>query len=203
MRPGRQRDVGRGEDGRDGVAAADEPGEVDGQAGGLALQPGAHRALPDHYQPGVDARITQRGNGIDAAVGVLLHRKAPAVHQKGLFGPRPALSHCCRVAARVELVEVDTQRHRHDVRCVDAVELLAGERRRAYHRVVVGGGPAVGDVGDRPRHAGRKYLSDKAIEAFVGDHDRGHVVSAAPSAQRSQGQPVRDLQCVGRELFEQ
>ena len=73
VRPGCERDVGRRQDGRDGVAAADEAGEVDGQAGGLALEPGAHRALPDHDQPGVDTRITQRGNGIDAAMRVLLH----------------------------------------------------------------------------------------------------------------------------------
>ena len=43
----------------------------------------------------------------------------------------------------------------------------------------------------------------KAIQSFVGDHDGGHVVSSAPAAQRSQGQPVRYLQCVRREPAEQ
>jgi len=93
VRPGCERDVGRREDGRYGVAAADEAGEVDGQAGGLALEPGAHRALPDHDQPGVDTRITQRGNGIDAAMSVLFDGQASAVHQKGLFWARQALPH--------------------------------------------------------------------------------------------------------------
>ena len=53
------------------------------------------------------------------------------------------------------------------------------------------------------RQAARKYLSDKAIEAFVGDHHGGHVVPSAPPAEGPQRQPVRDLQRVGRELFEQ
>jgi hypothetical protein len=103
----------------------------------------------------------------------------------------------------MELVEVDTERHGHDVGYVDAVELFAGEGRRADHRVVAGGGPAVGRVGDRARHARRKYLSEKTIQAFVGDHHGRHVVPPTPAAQRSQGETVRYLQRVGRELAEQ
>jgi hypothetical protein len=124
------------------------------------------------------------------------------VHQQRLARSNPPLP--CRrgTVAGVELIQVDTERHGEDIRCVDSVELFACERRRAHHRVITGGGAAIGCIGDRTRHAGRKYLPDKAIQAFVGDHDGVHVVSSAPRAQRPQRQPVRHLQCVGRKLCE-
>jgi hypothetical protein len=135
-------------------------------------------------------RHRQRHPCVDAAVGVLLHRQAATVHQQRLAWADPPLPHRRGTAAGMKLVEVDAQRHREDVRCVDAFELFARERGRAHHGVIARGGAAVCGIGDRTRQARRKYLSDKAIEAFVGDHDGGHVVSSAPPAQRSQGQPV-------------
>src|SRR3954453_12518712 len=103
----------------------------------------------------------------------------------------------------MKLVEVDAQRHGKDIRCMDAVELFTRERCRADDGVIARGGAAGGGIGERTSHSGRKYLSNKAIKAFVGDHDGGHVVASTPAAQRSQGEPVRDLQRVGRELSEQ
>ena len=66
-------DVGCRQDGGDGVTASDVAGEVDGQAGGLAFEPGPHRAFADDHEPGIYARVSQGGNGIDTAVRVLLH----------------------------------------------------------------------------------------------------------------------------------
>src|ERR1700754_2801856 len=62
--------------GRGGAGPADEAGEVDGQTCGLPLEPRTHRTLSDDDQSRVDARITQCGNAVNAAVGVLLHRQA-------------------------------------------------------------------------------------------------------------------------------
>ena len=139
-----------------------------GKPGGLALQPRPHRTLPDHDEPRVDARMPQRANGVDAPVGVLLHRQTPAVHEEHLFAPRPALPHLFRVAARVKLIEVDTQRHGQHIRCADPVELRTGERGRAHHRVVVGCGPPVCEIRDAAGDATGKYLArqdDPAVRA--------------------------------------
>ena len=198
-----QRDIGRREDGRHRVAAADIPGEVDRQPGGLALQPRAHRSLPDHDESRVHARMAQRANGVDASVGMLLHRQPPAVHEEQLFAPRPTLPHLFRAVARVKLIEVDTQRHGQHVRCVNPVELRAGERGRAHHRVVVRGGPPVCEIRDAAGDATWKYLPDKAIQALMRDHHRGDAVSAAPTAERPQRQPVRHLDGVRRQVFQQ
>ena len=103
----------------------------------------------------------------------------------------------------MELVEVDPEWHRDHIRGVDPVELFAGERRRAHHGVVALRGPAVGGVGYRAGRAGRKYLSDKAIKPFVGDHHGGDVVASAPLAQRTKGEAVRHLEGIGCQLAQQ
>ncbi len=81
----------------------------------------------------------------------------------------------------MKLVEVDAQRHRDDVRSVDAVELLARECRRADDGVVVRGCSAVGLVGDHARQPPWKELSDKAIKALVRDHHGGDGRACGPT----------------------
>ena len=98
VRAGGQRDVGGRQDGGDGVAAPDVAGEVDGQARGLAFEPGAHRTFADHDQSGVNARVSQCGNGIDTSVRMLLHRQPAAVHQQGLFRAAPTVAAPTRTA---------------------------------------------------------------------------------------------------------
>ena len=100
----------------------------------------------------------------------------------------------------MELVEVDAERYRDHVRGVDPVELFARERRRAHHGVVTLGGAAVGGVGDRTGCARRKYLPDKAIKPFVGDHHGGDVATSAPLAQRPKSQPVGHLEGIWCQL---
>ena len=203
MRTGGQCDVGAGQDRCDGVAAADVAGEVDGKAGGLPFEPCPQRSLAYHDESGVDARIPQRGNGVDTAMCMFLHGKAPAVHQQRLLWLGPPLTHRRRVAARMKLIEVDAKRHRDHVGGVYPVELFAGERRRTDDGVVARRGPAVGRVCDRSRGSSRKDLSDKAIEPFVGDHHGRNVVPPAPAAEGTQRQPVRHLERIGCELFQQ
>ena len=54
VRAGRERDVGGGQDRRDGVAAADEAGERDRQPGGLPLQTRPHGAFAHHDELRID-----------------------------------------------------------------------------------------------------------------------------------------------------
>ncbi len=183
MRPRRERHIGGRQDGRDGVAASDVPGEVDRQPGGLALQPRSHRSLPDYHEPCVHTRMTQRANGVDAPVRMFLHREAPAVHQQDLFTVCPPLPHEFGMPAGMKLIEIHTERHGQHVRRVNPVEFRTGECRRAHHGVVTRGGPAVREVCDGARNAIRKYLSDKTIQAFVRDHHRCDLMAPAPTAQ--------------------
>ena len=198
--PGASATSARRQDGGDGVAAPDVTGEVDGQARRLAFEPGAHRTFADHDQSGINTRVLQGGNGIDTSVRMLLHRQPAAVHQQGLFRAGPLLPNRRGPPAGMELVEVDPEWHRDHIRGMDPVELFARERRRAHHGVVALGGAAVGGVGDRPGRAGRKYLPDKAIKPFMGDHHGGDVAASAPFAQRPKCQPVRHLEGIRCQL---
>ena len=102
----------------------------------------------------------------------------------------------------VELFEVDAEWHRQDVGSVDAVELLAGERGGAHDRVVVASRAPVCGIGDDAGESLRKDLSDKAIQALVGDHHRRHGPSASPRTQRPQREPVGHFEGIRIELLE-
>lgn len=97
----------------------------------------------------------------------------------------------------MERLQIHAQRDCDGIAGVDPVELLAGETGGAHHGVVVRGGACVGHIGELPRGPARKHLAHKAIQALMGDHQRGDTVVAAPPAQRSQREPVRHLQRVG------
>ena len=125
------------------------------------------------------------------------------MHQQRLLRCGPPLAHHLASPPRMELLEVDAERHRHHVARADAIELRPGETGRADHDVVVGGGPPVRDVGDRPGESPWQQLSCQAVEALVGDHDRRHAVCPAPLPQRAQRQPVRHLDGVGFQALEQ
>ena len=187
VRAGRECDIGGRQDGGDGVAAPDVTGEVDGQARRLAFEPGAHRTFADDDQPGINARVSQGGNGIDTAVRVLLHRQPAAMHQQRLFRARPLLPNRGGPPAGMELVEVDPERHRDHVRGVDPVELFPCERRRAHHGVVALGGAPVGGVGDRTSRARPEVSArqgDQAVRERSSRLRRRGVCPTRPSERR-------------------
>ena len=100
--------------------------------------------------------MTQRTNGVDTPVCMLLHRQTAAVHQECLFTARPPLPHQFRMSAWVELIEVNTERHGQYIRRVNPVELRTGERRCAHHGVIVRGGTAVCEICDSSGNVTRK-----------------------------------------------
>ena len=81
----------------------------------------------------------------------------------------------------MEGVQIHAQWDGDDVRCADSVKFFAREPSGTHHGVVVGGSPCIGEISELLRGPWRKYLADKAIQAFMGDHHRGGPVFASPS----------------------
>ena len=93
----------------------------------------------------------------------LFHRQPATVHQQDLVGRGPAPPHQGGAPGRVEHLQVHAQRDGDGVRRADAIEFFAGKPGGAHHRVVVGGRPPVGEIGEPPGGATRKHLARKAI----------------------------------------
>lgn len=114
------------------------------------------------------------------------------------------------VSVGVKQLEIDSQRYLpyfvdafdEAVEAAQAVELFASEAGRTDHRVVAAGGGTVGDIGERVGGGGRQNLSEQPIEAFVRNHYRGDTAPACPRPQPAQGQPVRYLDGIGRQVGE-
>ena len=92
--------------------------------------------------------------------------------------------------AWVKLIEINTERHGQYVRGVNPVELFTGKCGCAHHGVIVRRGAAVCEICNGSGDGTRKYLSDKTIEAFVGNHHGGDIVSPAPAAERPECESI-------------
>ena len=103
----------------------------------------------------------------------------------------------------MEGLQVHAQWDGDDVGGADAVEFFARKPGGTDHGVILGGRARVGEIGEAARGARRKHLARKAIQAFMRDHHRSGTMFTAPSAERPQREPVRDLQGIGSQCREE
>ncbi|GAA0919470.1 hypothetical protein GCM10009559_01520 [Pseudonocardia zijingensis] len=184
MRAGGERHVGRCQQPGELPAVAHEPDERHRQPGGPPLERGPARTVPRHHQPHPVTRRPQRGDGVDAALRVLLRREPAAVHEEGVGargqpGPQAGV-----VVQRRERHQVDAERHLGDVARPDPVELGPRERRGADDRVVRGGHARVRHVGDAPGgRGGEQELREQPVEPLVRQHHARHAVAGGPRAE--------------------
>ncbi len=143
--------------------------------------------------------------GVERELGAFLGGEPGAEHQQHLVRVRVpgAFGGPGVVVRRAQGGQVHSERRTGEVPYAQAAEFGGGPVRRADHRVVGPGGPAVEPVRGGPRdRAGQTPGAQQSDGALVRDHRGAHSVPPGPGARPAQRGAVGDLQPVGGEPFE-
>ena len=201
--PGGQDDVRAGEQGGHPVAVADEPQERDREPVGPLLEVGPKGSVTGHQEPHPVTAPDQLRDRVQGQRGALLPRQAAGQQHQHLVVPGMRPAQAAVAGQGVEVLQVDPERDRRQVRDAQPPELLRRPRRGADHRVVRRGERAVAAVGEGvQRQPGRQPLAQQPVQALVADHQGRDAPPGGPPAQAAQGRAVVHLEPVGLQALQ-